>query len=244
LEKLIIRYTILENIENLNLSKCKNLYDLSISSNNINNINLEGCKNIEQIFISNNDLLSIKLPSFPNNESKLENLLLYNDSPKVNTINIFNLEDNKNITKIILHYDTYNNIDFNIFKKLTELDIRNNNFLLKSNKSLDISKNYYLKKGLELYNSKLSYIDFPYNFNTDSLYISDNIFTNKKIIKRRRIYLLCESKVGTPKGLVETPTKCFRCKKNILIYNKLNIREQYYEDPSELMQKYNYISCC
>lgn len=87
-------------------------------------------------------------------------------------------------------------------------------------------------KLLDLYVNEKDYTD---------LILENNKFVSRKIIKRKRIYLLCETqKERTPDGssfyertLVnevrknkkyEKYEKCQRCKKYINIHNKINIR--------------------
>ena len=275
LERLYLENTMI-NIDNLN--KLENLYYFSIvlDDDNIKNINFNDCKNLIYIFINMNELTKIILPK----SGKLKylyitNFLFYDEDEeeyhKENLI-IDNLYINKNIEELRISYKT--DIDYNNFDKLNSLSIEldpNNNIIY----SLDIHKLFKLKK-LQIQKAKLSFIDFPYNFKFQKYVdILDNTYQNKKILSRRRIYLLCESKVGVleevaespPKGHVEdvceskvgvledvceskvgalnglsellSEDKCFRCKKNISLNNKINIRN--YED-----QKYrcNYLSCC
>lgn len=231
----------------INFSKCKNLYYIEIENEeedkDLSLLNLEGCEKLEFIESTNYYIEKLILPLSSNN---LETLILntYNEidenRPKLEIINFY---DNVNIKKIFISFILQNGMGFTKFKKLEDIIIRNNNMI-----SLNISKNYNLKN-IEIQNCKLDYIDFPYNFDiTKVQYIFENNFPNKRIISRRRMYLLRESVEGPCESFSKENSKdlikCFKCKKNISIYNKINIRKTHYNDANNNLSDYNYISCC
>lgn len=294
LEKLELKFSNLINSNSIDLSNSKNLIYLNIDIENIEYINLENCNKLKHININNPDLNKIILPS---NVIKLE---LSNVNSKNVTLEIINLYNNINIKSLSIFFNLKYAIDFSKFKDLETLVIwYNKNFI---NNYLDISNNFKITN-FNLMSCEVSYIDFPYNFDfeTNRPYINNNIFSEKKVISRRRVYLLaetplkgsvvdglCESKEGTRNGLAETPLKgsvvdglcenkegakneltelkdpdlddycenfeesceesceykCYRCKRNINIHLKLNIRKLTFNDDNGIDQEYNIVSCC
>ena len=246
LEKIVLMYTNEDNIvKNINLSNSKNLYYVNIIYRDIEIINFEGCKNLSCIDITNHNSTKIILPSFPKDESKLKiiSLIEYDESKdSKQNLEIINLYDNVNIESLTIAYKLKENINYNYFKKLTYLEL--------TGIKLDILDIYQLTnlKKITISNSELSYIDFPYNFNEKNIkYISGNKFSKQKVISRRRVYLLKEgilTDLNENKEIILNDIrKCFKCKKNISLYNKINIRTKKYIDVEE-EHKYNYISCC
>lgn len=236
------------HLENIDLSNCKNLYYLYISGYNIYNINLEKCNKLQ--YANLNLFENAKSITFPIT-TELEYVNLYISEEIEDIITINNLYDNKNIKEL----STTINLDFESFPKLEKLEIAD---MTKNYEIIDISKNFNLKM-LEIVNMKIKYIDFPYNFNGKINILSDyNEFPDRKVITRRRVYLLVETplKGSVLDGLSESfrkensegpcgglcDTKCRRCKKNILKQKKLNIRK-FTNIPDDFM-KYTYITCC
>ena len=273
------------NKEIIKLSN-ENLYYVSIDVIESKIINLEECKNINFLILS--DIDNISTIFLPKKSDKLETLILYNrftSKENLQDVEIQNLHNNHNIKYFKLNLNTKDKIDFSKFKYLNKLsldgiDINNSldisqnlnlNYLsldgIDIKDSLDISQNLNLKQ-LFLNNCKLTYIDFPYNFdlNYNSVFPNFNTYSNKKVICRRRIFLLsetkghvedvCENEVSTQKGLREKEAfeektieskqsfKCFKCKKNIFLCNKLNIRRIVYDVCQNFECSFNYITCC
>ena len=242
----------IDNMRDINLNNCKDLYFINLSSYIYNSINLENCDKLKYINLevaNNENKIIITLPK---GSKSLKTLSIYTFE-EIDKYIINNLYDNINIEdlriSLNLYFDKFPNL-----KKLSAIDFQGKEQIL------NISKNFNLEF-LEILSCNIKYVDLPYNFKgalkTNSEY---NNFSKQKVISRRRIYLLCESKVGTRNGLAETPpkghvedvceskvgtrfglseilnnTKCYRCKKNINLENKINIRNE---------GLCSYISCC
>lgn len=221
------------SIEEFNFLNCINLTYLHIeyTGMKIKIINLEKCINLNYFSIFTNSLEKVILPSLDKSKegpsSNLETLQILSDHGDIDefehSFNLINLDKQKELKKLDIQYPTV--IKFN-FPKLESLYLR-----FCTMKILDLNNNKNLNITLDLCN--LLYIDFPYNYN-DQYFISNNCsYMNKKIIRRRRIYRLYES--------VNKNQKCYRCKKNISNYNKINIRELSSNDYDDII---SYITCC
>lgn len=262
------------NMNNINLENCYNLEYINIHGGSFKNIILPslGIPNEGPFSLEKEGPLIKKGPFSLEKEglfeSKLKYLYLKNDRYNIDEVlqnnqklDLINLYDHKNIESIITAFPLKNKIDFSKFNKLNELYIYNNTYFIQqkhdSNFSsvnyLDLSKNFNLQD-LQIMDSKISYIDFPYNFDSTTIeYIVNNIFNNKRITKRRRIYFLNEkgsqiiiknNSLSLDENKMKNSSICYRCKKNISKYNKLNIREQKYIDANDNSERYTYISCC
>ena len=226
-------------IEKLSLLDC-NIYDINV---------LKKFKYLKELVLKNTKIDLSNISQFNN----LETLELYkfNDIINLDLNNLYKL--NK---LVIVDFKNLENLYINELKNLKYLtlgDLRNLrvlNFeksrleLLRFNRVMDLMYIDGFTRNGENYNNKG--LAYP---------------IEQKIIQRKRIYLLCESKVGVLEEVAETPTKghveaisesknsviCGRCGKYVSKYCKINIRNHYlfmYQLYGEPINFYKVLTCC
>jgi len=222
-------------LKELEYDELLKLLHLNLSYNQIEIIDLTKIPNLTYLNLSNNELSFLDLSACIN----LKYLKLSNNKIK-------------------------EKLDLSKFSSLTSVDISNNKIneiiLPSCINNLNISNNNI--KNIQLYN------------NIEKLYTALNPM-NKKILSRKRMYLfsenptkgtvedgLCESKVGTPKGLAKIksfaldglPSKkdiqkdlkemCVKCKKYINSIDLINYREFINFNKYNESIKYISLTCC
>lgn len=251
-----VGYNSLKSFEFKDFNKLKILY---INNNLLTFFNFYGLFQLEELYINNNKLT----------DDTLENV--YFDFPNLkkiymrfnNLVNI-NLRFDRFIN--LKELDISNNcltsfkIKSGVFPNLKELDITSNcltsfelNFdELPNLKNLNLSHNKIKTISLSCSNLKLlniscnpiDVLQIKYLPKLTKIFNSCVNFSKSKIISRRRVYLLCESKVGAVEDVCESKNKevCYRCKKNVNVISKINIRKQ--KIPSSSLKFTSYYSCC
>ena len=204
------------NLNSLNVSKNNKidtlvLYDTYIESLDI----LTKFKHLEflQFDVFKTELKSLVFPEFNlkhlaiNKNNKLKNLDLNN----IRNLKQINVDEFEELEK--LQIDKLNNLEslglinlykleFLVFGKIEKLFLNNI--------------------------PSLKYIDGDFkDYSNRTRYFS----SKQRVITRRRIFLLCESKVGTPEGLSEyivlkNSSKCMNCGKYVLRSKKINLRKR------------------
>lgn len=232
-------------VDSIILNHLPKLGGFIIQHSKINYIRLDNMK-IHQIYIEKSIINSINLSNLIN-----YNFILNIFNNKIASITLNNLIY---LDKLVLANNELNIISLYNLYYLKYVDIHNNNL---TSFVHDIKELEYL----DIYHNKLKIFEPEKYLKLKELHIEHNPFYKQKIISRRRIYLLCESKEGTWDGLAECPLKrsvidgqreskevaqnrlaelkesceiCYKCKKNINIDLKINIRRE----------KYSYFTCC
>lgn len=253
------------NIENLNINNIH--YNLKIKDCIINNLILEdSIKEPIEFSLINNKINSFTLKNI---ELKNEDLTLPFNSgdcsvEPVNFDTIFqNIEfDNvRNLKNLYISESVNNKIIIKNCLELSEmtlnhlplikvLEIKNLPELM--NLEIDVIKNI---KNLILKEEDLPKLYKLWLFRCDmnSLEISRNIkkilleecnLLKQKIIKRKRIYRICETKKEKNEIQKERTSKCYKCNKFIDNNLKINLREYKISSIGEEPIKFSYYSCC
>ena len=201
----------------------------------VNNTFLKQFKHLQELELTN---VKIDFNDIPNLE------ILYINS--IDNIKEINLNKLINLRKLyIFDLDNLEILHINKLSNLKEIELHNLEKLTNLNFERSRLDNLILDK---LHNFK--YIDgyIKKGITGKHIYRINNMLP-VKVTSRRRIYLLCESKVGTRNGLAETPPKgpvedvceskvgtqnglseqnskciCGNCGRFVNSYNKLNIR--------------------
>jgi len=262
--KVRIKYYIEQESIEIDIDEIKNLPKdivfLDLSNNNLNYFDYkpEIFPELKILILAYNPIYYFELPK----NNKLEFLCLagtkltkfeidYNEenlqSLDLNFNNLTEFKPNKKLLSLSIQRNKLKHFKPNEF--LEYLNISENNLTqFKSNKNLKI---------LTIHSNRLTL--FEPNDSLIQLEIQNNNFSKQKISNRRRIYLLCESKVGTPEGLRENTKdilienkeiklnennyyfeqKCYKFKKIINEYMKINIRKS-----NILNNEISFLSCC
>lgn len=270
------------NLTNLNLSTnmltsfdppegtLLKLQRLNLRNNNLTSFNPKNLHNLTHLDISQNDLKTITFDS--TNFPKLKSLSIFH-------INLESLEslDYENLEYLSINNNNLTTLNLDNFKlpNLLNLDARDNklnSFILSKHKC-----NFPKLESLYLCHNKLTSIDnliFPklktlylnsnkltlFEYDKEKLpsltemHIYDNNFKNIRLIRRRRIYLLCESivkknenEVGRNENEVERNknkikknenlVKCVKCLRKVNKNNKINVYKKG-------LQIFTYNTCC
>lgn len=240
--KSLISNCILLNIDLLFISikRCINLEYIDIQDN-LNNNNKNFQNTIDYLDFSNNTKITfINLHGVGLKKiNLLKNTKLIYLNLEYNNLHSIDLSDNILLEDLYLSCNNLKFLDLSKNINLKKLFISNNKL-----KTLNLNKNINLQL-LSVSNNLLNFLDLNKNINLQSfdannnllnslilnLYIDkifiqlkNNNFLQQKIKKRRRIYLLCESKVGgifNKNSLSETQKEKTQ-KEKTLIENSLN----------------------
>lgn len=236
-------------IRNIKLSKkyldlCDDKFEENMINNKIQNVEIDNIINLEDLCIDKciNNKIIIK------NCLDLNSLSLrrINHIEKLEMKNLLSL---KSLSITCCKKFNHNFININLNKE----DFPNLNKLLLDKcdiNTIEISKNF---------KDDISLIHPPEIFSYKNIVISNSTFSKQKVIKRRRVYLLCEqSRVGKSKKILmnevgkneiqkertKLENKCYICGKNVKV--KSNIREYiiYKFNNNMVEEKFSCCSCC
>lgn len=254
-------------LKKLNLNNSESLKKIKIIDSEIENFNIDKCLLLNEAYILNSNF---KILDFTKNLNLISLDIIFEFSKMYNYIIKLPKSTSKYLESLLNNFKIDNNFKNNII--LENLELQNNlkylyyniekiykfpsniiklTIISKTIKYMNLSN---LKKLQKLYveDNSLETIDLPnHKFNIENM--RSNKFLKRKIIKRKRIYRLCETQKEKNKIQKEKNEKknennyknetCHRCQKYINKYLKNNIRQYVLIDNNSLFI-FSVYTCC